>query len=159
MRNAFTDYMEDAMQKKVLLVFLATVLILTCSIGVCFADNENTAPGFAGVSTAVPGPGQGEQNTAAGGVGQGSENAGSGTQDPGPGNIGPGTQDPVPANTAPGTGEAGQGDEITGRGAASTVPAPEISAPSALLMEAETGQILYEKTSMPRFISLQPISS
>jgi D-alanyl-D-alanine carboxypeptidase/D-alanyl-D-alanine carboxypeptidase (penicillin-binding protein 5/6) len=144
-RNAFADYMEDAMQKKVLLVFLATVLILTCSIGVCFADNENTAPGFAGVSTAVPGPGQGEQNTAAGGVGQGSENAGSGTQDPGPGNIGPGTQDPVPANTAPGTGEAGQGDEITGRGAASTVPAPEISAPSALLMEAETGQILYEK--------------
>ena len=44
--------------------------------------------------------------------------------------------------------------EDAGRGAASRVPAPDISAPSALLMEAETGQILYEKnTGIPLHIS------
>jgi len=36
-------------------------------------------------------------------------------------------------------------DEPVGVGAASKVPAPEISAPSAILMEADTGQILYYK--------------
>lgn len=51
---------------------------------------------------------------------------------------------------APGTSLANNGDtdtdaEDAGRGAASNVPAPVISAPSALLMEAETGQVLYEK--------------
>jgi D-alanyl-D-alanine carboxypeptidase (penicillin-binding protein 5/6) len=51
---------------------------------------------------------------------------------------------------APGTAFANNGDtdtdaEDAGRGAASNVPAPVISAPSALLMEAETGQVLYEK--------------
>src|SRR5690606_19266387 len=45
----------------------------------------------------------------------------------------------------PDTGTADPNTEIKGRGAASRVPAPEISAPSAMLMEAETGQILYEK--------------
>jgi D-alanyl-D-alanine carboxypeptidase (penicillin-binding protein 5/6) len=35
----------------------------------------------------------------------------------------------------------------TGVGAASKVPAPEITSPSAILVEAETGQILYEKES------------
>ncbi|NLV36466.1 MAG: D-alanyl-D-alanine carboxypeptidase [Clostridiaceae bacterium] len=39
-------------------------------------------------------------------------------------------------------------------GVASKVPAPEISAPSAILVEAETGQILYEKESrIPLHIS------
>jgi D-alanyl-D-alanine carboxypeptidase/D-alanyl-D-alanine carboxypeptidase (penicillin-binding protein 5/6) len=51
---------------------------------------------------------------------------------------------------APGIAFANNGDtdtdaEDAGRGAASNVPAPVISAPSALLMEAETGQVLYEK--------------
>ena len=36
-------------------------------------------------------------------------------------------------------------DESIGVGAASKVPAPEISAPSAILMEADTGQVLYYK--------------
>ncbi len=36
-------------------------------------------------------------------------------------------------------------DEPIGVGAASKVPAPEISAPSAILMEADTGQVLYYK--------------
>ena len=63
---------------------------------------------------------------------------------------------------APGTSLANNGDtdtdaEDAGRGAASNVPAPVISAPSALLMEAETGQVLYEN---PKPLVFQrPISS
>jgi D-alanyl-D-alanine carboxypeptidase (penicillin-binding protein 5/6) len=37
--------------------------------------------------------------------------------------------------------------QIEGTGAASNVPAPEISAASAILVEAETGQVLYHKNS------------
>lgn len=37
--------------------------------------------------------------------------------------------------------------ENTGFGAAGRVPAPEISSPSAILVEAETGQVLYHKNS------------
>ena len=37
--------------------------------------------------------------------------------------------------------------EQVAAGAASKIPAPEISAPSAILVEAETGQILYYKDS------------
>jgi len=101
--------MEDVMQKKAFTIFLAIVFILTCSVGVCFADNETTAPVTAGAGPAA-------QNNASGA-----------------------------GNTASGTEGKESRAEDMGRGAASMVPTPEISAPSALLMEAETGQILYEK--------------
>ena len=92
------------MQKRVFMLFLAIVLILTCSVGVCFAGNETAGSGSVA------------QNT-----GSGTESKDSGTE-----------------------GRESRAED-TGRGAASMVPAPEIGAPSALLMEAETGQILYEK--------------
>jgi D-alanyl-D-alanine carboxypeptidase (penicillin-binding protein 5/6) len=41
----------------------------------------------------------------------------------------------------------GSADSAEGAGAASNVPAPEISAASAILVEAETGQVLYHKNS------------
>jgi len=45
-------------------------------------------------------------------------------------------------------------DDGIGHGASGTVPAPEISAPSAILVEAETGQTLYYKSpQLPSHIS------
>lgn len=71
------------------------------------------------------------------------------TDNPGSGNAavipGTGAVSPGAGAVSPGTGTADPNAEVTGHGAASRVPAPEISAPSAMLMEAETGQILYEK--------------
>lgn len=144
--NVFADSMEDAMQKRVLPIFLATVLILTCSYGVCFAGTENTAPGTAGSGTVFQISGSGTQNPGSGNSGPGNPGGvNPNTLNPAQGYAASGLQNPVPASTGAGTGNTATGDEITGRGAASMVPAPEISAPSALLMEAETGQILYEK--------------
>jgi D-alanyl-D-alanine carboxypeptidase (penicillin-binding protein 5/6) len=51
------------------------------------------------------------------------------------------------AAAAPADGGSGADTANTGYGAASRVPAPEISAPSAILIEAETGQVLYHKNS------------
>ncbi|MGE5614101.1 MAG: D-alanyl-D-alanine carboxypeptidase family protein [Bacillota bacterium] len=51
------------------------------------------------------------------------------------------------ANAAVGADTAGSADGVEVKGAARNVPAPEISAASAILMEAETGQVLYSKNS------------
>lgn len=55
-----------------------------------------------------------------------------------------------PVSAAPDAQSAAGADtdtENAGYGASSRVPAPEISAPSAILIEAETGQVLYHKNS------------
>ena len=61
---------------------------------------------------------------------------------------------------APGTSLANNGDtdtdaEDAGRGAASNVPAPVISAPSALLMEAGQGKSCMKKPETPLHFSGQ----
>lgn len=43
-----------------------------------------------------------------------------------------------------------QNDQAEGIGAASYVPVPEISAPSAILIEAESGQVLFSKNSLDK---------
>lgn len=67
----------------------------------------------------------------------------------GPEAAGTGALEPASGTNAADTVSAGSGTatDSTGHGAATRVPVPEISAPSAILVEAETGQVLYHKSS------------
>jgi D-alanyl-D-alanine carboxypeptidase/D-alanyl-D-alanine carboxypeptidase (penicillin-binding protein 5/6) len=117
------------------IISIITVFMLTVTPVTCFAGSEAAGPSVADSRTA--------DSKAVGSKTADSRTSASNAVDSK--TAVSNTAGSAAANTDTGTGNTGA--ENVGYGAATRVPSPEISAPSAILVEAETGQVLYHKNS------------
>ncbi len=167
------------MKARGFLFLIITTYIITVIPVTCFAVPESVTPAGAAVETSEPVSVNSDSSGTAAtdadawifAVNDNTGNAATGSNDgttPAVSSTGDGAKgtNTKAASTNTGTGIAASGNDAgnttdsntgtdsTGYGAASRVPVPEISAPSAILIEAETGQVLYHKNSeIPLHIS------